>query len=115
MGPVTYALPHVPLVHHAVAAPVVKAAEPVKVEAVKTPVLTYAAPHVYTGYTVAHNPVTYTHTVPVGVAANTPAATTLLAHQPVVYGGYPFGVVPVAAPVAAAEEPAAEEAAVVDA
>merc|ERR1711992_208397 len=115
-APVTYALPHVPLVHHAVA-PVVKAAEPVKVEAVKTPVLTYAAPHVYTGYTVAHHPVTYTHTVPVGVAANTPAATQLLTHQQVVYTGHPFGVAPVlaAAPVAAAEEPAAEEAAVVDA
>merc|ERR1719486_589642 len=83
----------------------------------KTPVLTYAAPHVYTGYTVAHHPVTYTHTVPVGVAANTPAATQLLTHQQVVYTGHPFGVAPVltAAPVAAAEEPAAEEAAVVDA
>merc|ERR1712083_608069 len=88
--------------------------DPIGPAVVAAPV-TYAAPHVYTGYTVAHHPVTYTHTVPVGVAANTPAATQLLAHQQVVYTGYPFGVAPVAAPVAAAEEPAAEKAAVVDA
>merc|ERR1712110_754741 len=67
IGPAVVAAPvayHLPYVHHAVA-PVVAA--PAKVAAVK-PVLTYAAPHVYTGYTVAHHPVTYAH-VPAAVAA----------------------------------------------
>merc|ERR1711971_1437259 len=71
---------HLPYVHHAVA-PVVAA--PAKVAAAK-PLLTYAAPQVYTGYTVAHHPVTYAHV---------PAATQLLSHVPVYGGlvpGYPF-------------------------
>jgi len=91
-APVAYAahVPyHLPYVHHAVA-PVVAAA-PV---AAAKPVLTYAAPHVYTGYTVAHHPVAYAHT---------PAATQLLSHVPVYGGlipGYPFlAPAAVAAPV----------------
>merc|ERR1712110_751993 len=89
---------HLPYVHHAVA-PVVAA--PAKVAAA-TPVLTYAAPHVYTGYTVAHHPVTYAHV---------PAATQLLSHAPVYGGlvpGYPF-----LAPAAVAA-PVEEEAAITD-
>merc|ERR1711997_773693 len=87
-APVAYHLPYV--------APVVAA--PAKVEAAK-PVLTYAAPHVYTGYTVAHHPVTYTHTVPAGVLTHT---------VPLGYTGYPF-----LAPAAVAA-PAEEEAAITD-
>jgi hypothetical protein len=92
-APVTYAA-HYPYVHHAVA-PVVKVAEAPKVEAKATPVLTYAAPHVYTGYTVAHTPaatvpLTYTHTVPAGVITH-----------PYAYG-FPYGYA-VAAPAKAEE------------
>merc|ERR1712004_239461 len=71
-------------------APAVKVVEAPKVEAKATPVLTYAAPHVYTGYTVAHAPVTYTHTVPAGVITH-----------PYAYG-FPYGYA-VAAPAKAEE------------
>merc|ERR1739848_459155 len=100
IGPAVVAAPvayHLPAV-----APVVAA--PAKVEAVK-PVLTYAAPHVYTGYTVAHHPVTYTHTVPAGVLTHT---------VPLGYHGYPFlAPAAVAAPVEEAA-PAEEAAAITD-
>merc|ERR1711988_297719 len=81
-----------------IGAAVVKVAEAPKVEAKATPVLTYAAPHVYTGYTVAHTPaatvpLTYTHTVPAGVITH-----------PYAYG-FPYGYA-VAAP--AKTEEAAE-------
>jgi len=99
IGPAVVAAPvayHLPYVHHAVA-PVVAA--PAKVAAVK-PVLTYAAPHVYTGYTVAHHPVTYTHTVPAGVLTHT---------VPLGYPGYPL-----LAPTAVAAPTIEEKAAITD-
>jgi hypothetical protein len=96
VAPVAYAA-HYPYLHHAVA-PLVKVEAP-KVEKVevKAPIVTYAAPHVYTGHHVVTHPVTYTHTVPAGV----------LTHAPF-YGGFLPGLV--AAAPAKAEDSAITEA-----